>query len=299
MMRNLMLVLAYDGGEFHGWQLQPGMRTVQECLEQALRRTLRHQVGVLGCSRTDSGVHAAGYVANLYSTNPAPERGLFHSIGSRLPKDMTILSLAEVPLTFHATRSALAKLYRYRIHNAPGRPCGQQLQRYVYHVWHPLDLDAMRQAAEHWIGTHDFTSFAAAGGVRESNVRTIHRIEIWRRALEVRIDIEGSGFLYKQVRNMVGTLCEIGRGHWAPQRAKEILEARDRTYAGATAPARGLCLQWVRYDLPNLPPPTPEMLERAEQARPPAGSQRAKVDDSPGSTAPMLPGVSMEEEPEA
>ena len=299
MMRNLMLVLAYDGGEFHGWQLQPGVRTVQECLEQALRRTVRHQVAVIGCSRTDAGVHAEGYVANLYTAHPAPERSVFHSLGSRLPKDITLIQLSEVPLTFHATRSAVSKLYRYRIHNVPGRPCAQLQQRYVYHVWQALDLGAMRQAAEHWVGTHDFTSFAAAGIPRESNVRTIHRLEIWRCGLELRFDIEGDGFLYKQVRNMVGTLCEIGRGHWPPQRARTILEARDRTTAGPTAPARGLCLQWVKYDLPSLPPPSPEMLERARQAEPPAGALRANADGPPGSTALMPPGVTLEEEPGA
>ncbi|MBK8267784.1 MAG: hypothetical protein IPK83_05550 [Planctomycetes bacterium] len=128
MLRNLKLVLAYDGAEFHGWQYQPNMRSVQECLEQALRRTVRHRVGVTGCSRTDSGVHAAAYVASFYTSSLVPERGIFRSVGSRLPKDMTLVDLREVPLTFHATQSALGKLYRYRIHNAHGRPVEQHLQ---------------------------------------------------------------------------------------------------------------------------------------------------------------------------
>jgi tRNA pseudouridine38-40 synthase len=177
-MRNLMLTLAYDGSEFHGWQVQPGLRTVQDSLEQALRRVARHQVIVFGCSRTDTGVHAAGYVGNFYTTNPAPLTAYSHSAGSRLPKDITLIHLQEVPLTFHATRSAVSKLYRYRIHNSPGRPCEQLRQRYTYHVWQPLDVDAMRRAADHWVGEHDFTSFAAAGGTRETNVRNVRRIEI-------------------------------------------------------------------------------------------------------------------------
>lgn len=298
MMRNLMITLAYDGTDFHGWQFQPEMRTVQGCLEQALRRVLRHQVVVIGCSRTDAGVHAAGHVANVYTTNPAPMLGLFRSLGSRLPKDMSAVHMAEVPLTFHSTRSAVSKLYRYRIYNNQGRPCEQLLQRYTYHCWLPLDLERMRTAAEAWIGTHDFTSLASAGSVRDSNVRTVLRIEICRLGREVVLDIEGSGFLYKQVRNMVGTLVEIGRGQWPPSRAEEMLKARDRAAGGPTAPARGLCLQWVRYDIPNLPPPPPDLIERAERAQPPAGAARGneEVEDQPRSAAPTPPDLDMEEE---
>lgn len=299
MLRNLMLVLAYDGADFHGWQHQPGFRTVQEALEQSLRRVLRHQVSLVGCSRTDSGVHAAGYVANVYTSNPASHLGMFRGIGARLPKDMTLLHMEEVPLTFHATKSAVSKLYRYRIHNVSARPCEQLAHRYVYHFWQPLDLSAMRVAARHWTGTHDFTSFASAGNVRRSNVRSIRRIELYRQDQEIRMDIEGEGFLYKQVRNMMGTLIEIGRGHWKPEDARTILEAKDRTAAGPTAPARGLCLQWVRYDLPGLPPPSERLLERAREATPPAGAMRALVDKHARSTAPAPPDLDITEEPAA
>ncbi len=299
MMRNLMLVLAYDGTDFHGWQLQPGLRTVQDCLEQALRRVVRHQVVVIGCSRTDAGVHAAGYVANFYATTPAHNIAVFRSVGSRLPKDMTLIHLDEVPLAFHATRSAVSKLYRYSIHNALGRPCERLHHRRSYHFWQPLDIDAMRNAAEHWIGTHDFSSFASAGNDRETNVRTIHRIEIYRAGSEVRIDIEGDGFLYKQVRNMVGTLCEIGRAHWPHTRARDILLARDRQAAGPTAPARGLCLRWLKYDIPSLPPPAPLLLQRAQQAQSPTGAERGRVDHQDRSTAPLPPNVDLREEPPA
>ncbi|MCB9856089.1 MAG: tRNA pseudouridine(38-40) synthase TruA [Phycisphaerales bacterium] len=288
MLRNLMLVLAYDGTDFHGWQFQPEMRTVQECLEQALRRTLRHRVNVLGCSRTDSGVHAAGYVANVFTPSEMRDVAVMRSAGSRLPKDITLLHVREVPLTFHATRSSVTKLYRYRIHNAVARPCEAMNQSKVYHVWNPLDVDRMRAGAAAWVGTHDFSSFASAGNDRQHNVRTIHRIEIYRDGEEVRIDIEGDGFLYKQVRNMVGTLCEFGRGHWTPEFAVDILEARNREKAGPTAPARGLCLQWVKYDLVNLPEPTPEMLEKARAVEAPAGERKSTVDQQPMSTAPGI-----------
>ncbi len=299
MMRNVKLVVAFDGTEFHGWQFQSEMRTVQGCLEQALRRVLRHQVVVVGCSRTDSGVHAAGHVCNFYTTNPAPIIGMFRSLGSRLPKDMTAVHMSEVPLTFHSTRSALSKLYRYRIHNAVGRPCEHFAQRYTYHFWQKLDIDVMREAAKCWVGTHDFSSFASSGNQRDSNVRTIKRFEVYRDGQEVRFDIEGDGFLYKQVRNMVGTLSEIGRGHWKVERASEILAAKDRTAAGPTAAARGLCLQWLRYDIPNLPPPSESLRRRAEEAEPPAGAARANVDGQDRAAAPAPPGLELDEEPPA
>jgi tRNA pseudouridine38-40 synthase len=253
----------------------------------------------VGCSRTDAGVHAAGYVANFFTTTPAPNISIARSVGARLPKDMTLLHLAEVPLTFHATRTAVSKLYRYRIHNTPSRPSEHLAQRFVYHFWQPLNIDAMRRASEAWIGEHDFTSFASAGNDRQSNVRTIRRIELYREDQEIRMDIEGEGFLYKQVRNMMGTLVEIGRGHWEPAAAQKILEGRHRSLAGPTAPARGLCLQWVRYDIPGLPAPSAEQLDRAARATPPAGAERYAVDDKPRSTAPMPPGFEIEEEPPA
>lgn len=298
-MRNLMLTLAYDGADFHGWQHQPGLRTVQGCLEQGLRRVLRHQVVVTGAGRTDSGVHAAGQVANVFTTSPAPIHAISRALGSRLPKDMTLIRLEQVPLTFHATRSAIRKLYRYRIHNAHGRPCERLQQRFVYHFWQPLDMSAMQAAADCWVGTHDYTAFASAGNDRQSNVRTVQCIEVYRDGWEIRIDVIGTGFLYNQVRNFVGTLVEIGRGHWPVARATEILDSKDRRQAGPTAPARGLCMQWVEYDLPNLPEPSDEMLERAAAAVAPKGAERADVDHRPRASAPLPPHYPREEEPPA
>ncbi|MBK8267785.1 MAG: hypothetical protein IPK83_05555 [Planctomycetes bacterium] len=146
----------------------------------------------------------------------------------------------------------------------------------------------MREAAGHWIGEHDFTSFASSGNVRTTNVRRIIGVDVYRSGFEIRIDVEGDGFLYKQVRNMVGVLTEIGRGKWTPDDAKRILLARSRSAAGPTAPARGLCLQWVRYDIPSLPPPTAEMLERASRAQPPSGEAKFNVESLALATAPLL-----------
>lgn len=252
MLRNIRMIIAYDGAEFHGWQRQPELRTVQDVLEQAVRRVVRHQVMLIGAGRTDAGVHARGQVANFLTNCAIPPRNLFHAIGARLPKDVTIEHLCEVPRCFHATQSAVRKLYRYRVYAATRRPVGEHVQRYAYHFWHPLDVQRLRDAAKALIGRHDFSAFASAGNVRSHNVRTISRIEATRAGDEVRIDVEGDGFLYNQVRNTVGTLLEIGRGHWPVERMQAILDSRDRTQAGPTAPARGLSLQWVLYDFPVL-----------------------------------------------
>jgi tRNA pseudouridine38-40 synthase len=285
MHRNVRLLVAYDGTDFHGWQTQPGLRTVQDLIEQAVRRVVRHQVTVIGSGRTDSGVHAAGQVANFITTSQMPAENLRKAIGSRLPKDVSVYGAADVPLGFRATRDAVSKQYRYTIHNDHDRPVRSRTHRYAYHFWHPLDVERMQSAADHWVGRHDFAAFASSGHGRESTIRTVLRVEVSRRYDEVYVDVEGSGFLYNQVRNMVGTLIEIGRGHWAPQRARDILESLDRSNAGPTAPARGLCLQWVRYDLNREYPLPPQFREEQfapliEAADPASFPDSADLDES-------------------
>ncbi len=255
MERTICMRVAYDGTDFHGWQLQLEVRTVQEVLEQALRRVVRHHVDLIGSGRTDTGVHAAGHVSNFITTCQMDTYKLKHAIGSRLPEDISINAVLEVQPRFNARRSAVSKLYRYRIHAAPGRPVERAAQRYVYHYWHPLDVDRMRAAARHFIGEKDFSSMAAAGTQRATMVRTVLRCDVQRHLREIRIDVEGTGFLYKQVRAMVGTLLNVGRGQWEPDYVKDIIESRNRASGGPTAPARGLCLRWVRYPPHLLVPP--------------------------------------------
>ncbi|MFQ5490668.1 MAG: tRNA pseudouridine(38-40) synthase TruA [Phycisphaerae bacterium] len=257
MVRNIKLVVAYDGTDFHGWQSQPGLRTVQDLLEQAIRSVARHQVRIIGSGRTDAGVHARGQVANFVTTCTIPAGNFRRAIGSRIPKDMSLRELADVHPGFDARRSSLSKLYCYRVHAAQGRPVDALTQRQTYHFWHPLDIKRMRAAARHFVGTQDFQGFASKGGVRASYVRQVMRCEVERYYDEIRISVEGSGFLYNQVRNMVGTLLEIGRGHWEPDRVLEVLATRDRSLAGPTAPARGLSLEWVRYPAALLAPADP------------------------------------------
>jgi tRNA pseudouridine38-40 synthase len=256
MDRNLKLLIAYDGSYFHGWQTQPGLDTVQETIEQAARRVLRHQVELIGSGRTDAGVHAAGQVANIQTSSVIPAFNVLRAIGSRLPKEISLREVCDVALRFHARHSVESKLYRYRIHNRTGRPVEHLWQRYCYHFWHPLDEARMRAAARHFVGTQDFSAMASAGCVRETMVRTVLRCDITRHYDELRIDVEGTGFLYNQVRNMVGTLIEVGRGRWEPDHVRAILDSRVRKEAGPTAPARGLCLQWVRYPAELLVPDT-------------------------------------------
>lgn len=266
--RNVKLVVAYDGTGYHGWQRQPGLATVQGTLEQAARRVLRHQVDIIGSGRTDAGVHASGQVANFVTTCPIPTDNIRRAIGARLPKDVTIVHAMDVPMGFDAIKSSRGKLYRYRVHAAEGRPAERHRQRYTYHFWQPLEVEPMRQAARHMVGQLDFAAMASKGSPRESTVRTVLGIQIEHRYDEIHFDVRGRGFLYNQVRNIVGTLLEVGRGHWPPERVAEIMAGRDRTQAGPTAPARGLCLQWVRYVLPNVG----EQRVRDQRTRLPQGS---------------------------
>ncbi len=246
-MRTLRLTVAYDGTDFHGWQRQPGVRSVQGELEAVAQRVLRHPLSIRGASRTDAGVHAAGQVACLRTSATIPLDRLMRAIGERLPADLALLALRPAAAGFHPGCDALGKLYRYRLHAARQRPTERLSTRYTWHIWVALDIDRMRAAAELLCGRHDFRGFASSGEERGDTVRTLRRAEIQVRGLEVWLDFEGDGFLYNQVRNMVGTLVEIGRGLRPVERISEVLAARDRGLAGPTAPARGLCLRWVRY----------------------------------------------------
>ena len=245
--RNIKLVVAYNGAAYHGWQRQvAGVDTVQERLEAAVVRVVRHPVAVFGAGRTDAGVHAEGQVANFYTTNFAvPLAGLRRAINSRLPHDIVVRSAAEEPETFHASRSAVGKTYRYRLHVAPQRCVARHMQ--VYHFDRPLDVRLMRAGAVRLLGTHDFRGFATSAEVRENTVRTVFRCDVSEHDDEVHVTVQGNGFLYHMVRNIVGTLVEIGRGKWQADHVDRVLATRDRNHAGPTAPAQGLSLLCVHY----------------------------------------------------
>lgn len=245
--RNIKLVIAYNGAAYHGWQEQAdGIDTVQQRLEEAVARVIGHPVTIFGASRTDAGVHAAGQVANFYTTNfSIPMRGLRRAITAKVPRDINIRSAEQVADDFHASRSAIGKTYRYRVYVAPSRPV--HLFRQVYHYWRVLDVDAMHDAGQRLLGRHDFRGFATSAEARASTVRTVSRCDAALAGSEIHVTVEGDGFLYNMVRNIVGTLVEIGRGHWPVERINRILASCDRRDAGPTAPADGLSLICVHY----------------------------------------------------
>lgn len=245
-MRNIKLTLAYDGTDFRGWQTQPGFRTVQETLEEAIMALTGEAIRVNASGRTDTGVHAIGQVVNFYTNTRHPPQVLVRAINAHLPPDVAVSEAADVPQAFDANRDARRKLYRYVIHDGPVP--NLFLRRYCYHSPHPLDADAMRRAAEPLRGRHDFHSFETDWPNRMSSVRTITHLGLSRLGDWIWLDVEADGFLYNMVRAIAGTLINVGRGYWPESQVAEILKAEDRTRAGPTAPAQGLFLMRVRYD---------------------------------------------------
>jgi tRNA pseudouridine38-40 synthase len=250
-MRNLKLILAYDGSEFSGWQVQPDAETVQGTLASAIGRLTGEKVLPQGSGRTDAGVHALAQVATFTTESPIPPENLTKALNDILPAAIRVLEVAEVPSEFHARKSARAKTYRYRMYR--GDICPPFLARYVWHYPYPLDEDAMRRAAELVMGEHDFTSFAAVDPERGNEGRAACNIRhIWASGWERDVEefvytVRGSGFLHHMVRNLVGTFLLVGKGTLAASDMTRILEARDRSAAGATAPASGLYLVGVEY----------------------------------------------------
>jgi len=244
--RKVKLTVGYDGSGYHGWQRQGGGElTVQEVLEGVIGRVVHHPVTVRGSGRTDAGVHAAGQVCNFFTDSPIPTERLALAINARLPGDIRVKQSEAVADDFDALTSAKSKLYRYTVYNGSSRP--PQCERYAYHCWRKCAVEPMRQAGRLLIGEHDFASFASSGSERQTTVRTLLRCGVSRKFHWLYFDVEGTGFLYHMVRNIAGTLLEVGRGYWQPEKVAEILAARDRCAAGPTAPANGLSLQWVRY----------------------------------------------------
>ncbi len=249
-MRTFRLTLEYDGAEFEGWQIQPGgRRTVQGVLEIALARVTRERVRAVGSGRTDAGVHAEGQVASVrLATRLAPDV-LRRALNAALPDDVAVLALEPVHDEFDARRDAVGKLYRYALWNAPDR--APLRRRRAFCLLRPLDLAAIRCAARDLVGCHDFSSFRAAGSQVQSSVRELRSIEVTGAAGgAVDLWFEGSGFLRHMVRNLSGTLIEVGSGRRDPHGMTALLAARDRHRAGPTAPAHGLTLVSVSYPDP-------------------------------------------------
>lgn len=248
-MRNLKLVLSYDGTEFSGWQVQPGAATIQGTLASAIGRVTGDNVLPQGSGRTDAGVHALGQVATFATQSPIPPENLVIALNDILPSAIRVLEAAEAPAEFHARKSARAKTYRYRMFRGP--ICPPFLARYVWHYPYPLDEDEMQEVAGLIVGEHDFTSFAAVdpecGRKEVSNVRQVFSSSWGRQGDEFVYTVRGNGFLHHMVRNLVGTFLLAGKGTLKASDLMRILEAGSRSAAGATAPASGLCLVSVEY----------------------------------------------------
>lgn len=236
--------MAYDGTDFHGWQLQPGVRTVEGDLNHALCTLLGEEIQVIGASRTDSGVHALCNVAVFDTKTRIPAEKLPYALNQRLPEDVRVQRAEETAEDFHPRRCQSRKTYEYRILNS--RFPIPTKRRYSYFTYVPLDINKMKEAAAYLVGEHDFASFCAAASVAETTVRTIYGLSVEKEGEEILIRVCGSGFLYNMVRIIAGTLMEAGRGRMEPGQMRQILDAKDRQTAGPTAPACGLTL--VKYE---------------------------------------------------
>jgi tRNA pseudouridine38-40 synthase len=243
--RTVKLTIAYDGTNYSGWQIQPGQRTIQGELTEVISNLVGAQVRVFGASRTDAGVSALGQAGLIQLDSPIPTENLAQAITHKLPADIAVIEAQEVPEGFDLIGGATSKLYQYLIYTGQTRPVLE-----IRHCWHlpaKLDVEAIRKAAAKLVGKKDFKSFAAAADKRESSVRTIFRCDIVEDGQWLYFEVEGDGFLYNMVRNIVGTLVDVGCGRIAPEQTEAIIQARDRRAAGGIAPPQGLCLMWIRY----------------------------------------------------
>jgi tRNA pseudouridine38-40 synthase len=251
MARNLKITLAYDGFDFYGWQVQPGLTTVQGLLSDAIERVTGERTLPQGSGRTDAGVHALTQVASCVIESPIPAANLVIALNDILPPSVRVLAIEEATPDFHARASAKAKTYRYRIWR--GTICPPFLARYVYHHPYPLDENAMDEAACVVVGEHDFTSFAAVDPERGremnavSNLRTVFFSSWLQEGEELVYNVRGNGFLHHMVRNLVGTFLLVGKGTLSASDIDRILQTKSRSAAGPTAPAHGLYLVNVEY----------------------------------------------------
>lgn len=245
-MKRIKLVVAYDGTNYRGWQLQPNGVTIEEMLNRALTDLLREPITVIGASRTDSGVHARGNIAVFDTENRmAPEKICF-ALNARLPDDIRIQSSQEVPADWHPRKANCTKTYEYKILN---RKIAMPLERlYAHFCYFPLDVERMQEAGNYLVGEHDFKSFCTTRTQAEDTIRTIYSLSVTKQDDMITIRISGSGFLYNMVRIIAGTLMKVGMGVYPPEHVVTILEARDRRQAGQTATAHGLTLVSMEYE---------------------------------------------------
>jgi len=245
--KRVRLTVAYDGTAYHGWQIQPGVITIESVLNACLSELLKEDIQVIGASRTDSGVHALGNIAVFDTVTRMPADKISYALNQRLPEDIRIQKSEEVPAEWHPRHCESRKTYEYRIYRGEFPMPVKRL--YTLFIYHSLNVERMRQAARFLEGEHDFKSFCQTGAQVESTIRTIYCVEVIEQDQDLIIRVCGNGFLYNMVRIIAGTLMEVGQGKRAPEDITTILERRDRSAAGPTAPAHGLML--IKYEFPE------------------------------------------------
>ena len=245
-MKRIRLLVSYDGTDYCGWQIQPNGITIEEVLNEKLKKLTGEDIHVIGASRTDSGVHALGNVAVFDTDSPIPPERMAYALNQKLPADIVIVKSEEVLPDWHPRyQEQISKTYEYHIYNA--QLPDPLKRRYSTFVSFPLDVEKMREGAAYLAGEHDFASFCNIRTNAENTVRRIDGIEIEKEDQDITIRVTGNGFLYNMVRIIAGTLIRVGRGFYDPGKVKEILEAGARTEAGVTAPPEGLVLVKIDY----------------------------------------------------
>lgn len=245
---NYKLLIAYDGTNYHGWQVQPNGISIQEVIEKALFTALQEKIRIIGAGRTDAKVHALGQTAHFQSKKTLDLFRLLHSLNFLLPKDIRILSIEEAPWDFHAQHSAISKVYRYHLYL--DKVLSPFKRNTVWHLYYPIDLQKLYKASSYFLGTHDFAAFANEphrGVASYDSVRTIHRIDMIQEEGGIALEFEGDGFLYKMVRNIVATMVECAAGKRIDEEIPGIFGSRNRRRAGAAAPPQGLFLVRIHY----------------------------------------------------
>ena len=245
-MKRVKLVVAYDGTNYHGWQVQDNGITIEEVLNRTISELVQEDIKVIGASRTDARVHACGNVAVFDTESRIPGDKFSFALNQRLPEDIRIQESCEVDADFHPRYADTVKTYEYNILNRRFELPSKRL--YAAFCYYPMDIERMNQAAAYLVGEHDFKSFCSAGAQVQTTVRTIYAVNVTKEDDMVHIRITGNGFLYNMVRIIAGTLMQVGTGLMEPEQVKEILEARDRSKAGPTAVAKGLTLVEIRYE---------------------------------------------------
>ncbi len=245
-MKRVKLVVAYDGTNYCGWQIQPNGTTIESVLNEHLSALLKEDITVTGASRTDSGVHSLGNVAIFDTNTKMPAEKISFALNQKLPEDIVVQDSCEVPFDWHPRYQKGRKTYEYRILNRTFRDPTRRLDTYFYH--YPLDVEAMQQAATYLEGEHDFKSFCAVGAQVKTTTRTLYCCKVEKENDIITIRVTGNGFLYNMVRIIAGTLIQVGNGTIRPEEMPAILEACDRNAAGPTAPAHGLTMIGIQYE---------------------------------------------------